>query len=112
MVGTGVTSTGVSEGLYLDGQGGLEFLAPPGAAATSANGLNNTGQIVGDYTDIASGQVHGFLFDIATQAYTTLDFSNAVGTSAHAINDYGQVVGTYTDAQHVLHGMEVLIGHT
>jgi probable HAF family extracellular repeat protein len=114
MVGTGiVTSTGLTEGLYLDGRGGLEFLAPPGATQSGALGLNNTGQIVGDYTDTA-GQTHGFLFDIATQAYTTLDDPYATGgvTSAQGINDYDQVVGYYTDAQNVPHGFEIQIAHT
>ena len=112
MVGCGIVpGTGITEGLYLNGQGGVQFLAPPGAQCTQANSLNNTGQIVGDYTDPA-GRTHGFLFDIATQAYTTLDFPNATNTCVSGINDHGVVVGTYTDAQNVTHGMELVVAHT
>jgi probable HAF family extracellular repeat protein len=110
MVGYGtVPSSGITEGLYLNGQGGVQFLAPPGATASQALGLNNTGQVVGDYTDTA-GQEHGFLFDIATQAYTTLDFPNATSTYAASINDNGQVVGGYTDSQG-LHGMVLTVAN-
>jgi uncharacterized membrane protein len=111
MVGQGIVpSTGITEGLYLNGQGGVQFLAPPGATKTFANSLNNTGQVVGNYFDTA-GQEHGFLFDIATQAYTTLDFPNATNTTASDINDNGVVVGTYTDAQNVTHGMELAVAN-
>jgi uncharacterized membrane protein len=113
MVGSGIVSgTGIREGLYLNGQGGVQFLAPPGATASEALGLNNTGQVVGNYTDTAGGfvQEHGFLFDIATQAYTTLDFPNASNTFATGINDSGQVVGGYTDAQGG-HGMVLTVAN-
>lgn len=88
------------EGFYLDGKGGSELVAFPGAFNTEPYGLNNTGQIVGQYID-AAGHQHGFLFDLATNAYTTLDYPNATGTYATGINDNGQVVGGYFDAQHV-----------
>jgi probable HAF family extracellular repeat protein len=110
MVGFGVVSgTGITEGLYLNGQGGVQFLNPPGATGSKAFGLNNTGQIVGEYADTA-GQEHGFLFDIATQAYTTLDFPNATSTAAKGINDHGQVVGFYSDGQGT-HGMELTVAN-
>jgi uncharacterized membrane protein len=51
------------------------------------------------------------LFDIATQAYTTLDFPNARSTTASSINDNGQVVGSYLDAQLNQHGMELTVAH-
>jgi uncharacterized membrane protein len=88
----------------------VQFLAPPGATETFANSLNNTGQIVGNYYDTA-GQEQGFLFDIATQAYTTLDFPNAKSTCVQDINDNGVVVGNYTDTQNVTHGMELTVAN-
>ncbi|HEY4043084.1 MAG TPA: hypothetical protein VGM32_14730 [Rhodopila sp.] len=110
MVGSAASGSNL-EGLYLNGQGGVQILAAPGATSTVAVSLNNTGQIVGDYTDTAN-HTHGFLFDIATQAYTTLDFPNAISTAATGINDNGLVVGSYTDAQNVTHGMELMVAHT
>lgn len=112
MVGYGTTSTGQEEAFYLDGHGGSALLAAPGATQTYANGLNNIGQIVGDYVD-AAGSTHGFLFDLTTGAYTTLDNPNAKGfTVAEQINDSLQVAGIYTDANNVRHGMEIQIAHT
>jgi hypothetical protein len=107
LVGQGVVS-GQEEGLYLNGQGGVELLAPPGALDTEALGLNNRGQIVGDYTDSAC-HCHGFLFDIGTQTYTRLDYPNATNTMVSGINDNGLVVGSYTDAHNVMHGMELMV---
>jgi len=57
-------------------------LAGGPTAPTGIFGINDAGQVVGNY--ISSGS-HGFLDDI------TLD-----GTSANAINDSGEIVGTYS----------------
>ena len=67
----------------------------PGAQGTFVYDINDTGQIVGDYTD-ASGR-HGFVFDGST--YITLDYPSAGSTSAFGINDAGQIVGSYDDGQ-------------
>jgi len=110
MVGSGLNPSAHEEAFYLDGKGGSELVAPPGAISTSPKGLNNAGQVVGDYIDSA-GKTHGFLFDLATNAYTTLDVPSATSTVATSINNTGQVVGYYTDAQSA-HGFEALIAHT
>jgi len=69
----------------------------PGATRTFANGINNAGQIVGQYND-ASNTPHGFLLDV-DGSYTTLDVPGAIrSTSAGGINDAGQIVGNYRDA--------------
>ena len=61
--------------------------------STDAEGLNDAGQIVGNYSD-GSGY-HGFVYSGGT--YTTLDDPLAtVGTNAFSINDAGQIVGLYT----------------
>jgi probable HAF family extracellular repeat protein len=57
---------------------------------TSANGINDDGHIVGDYTDAAGGH-HGFL--LAAGVLTTIDADTASG-----INNDGHIVGTYSDA--------------
>lgn len=56
----------------------------PGAISTYAYGINNAGQIVGQFTNIAN-IVHGFLD--TGGSFTQLDVSGAFGTLAFGIND-------------------------
>jgi len=70
------------------------ILDVPGASSTTASGINESGQIVGSYTD-SSGS-HGFVLDGST--YTAIDYAGATSSSAGGINDVGQIVGTYTDS--------------
>jgi probable HAF family extracellular repeat protein len=69
-------------------------LASSDAFFTSANGINNRGQIVGTFHD-ASGE-HGFLD--TGGSFTTIDVPGALfpGTLARGINDNGQIVGYFT----------------
>ena len=55
------------------------FFTVPGAARTGtlANGVNNTGQVVGYFQD-ASGVYHGFLKD--GEDFTTIDAPDASAT--------------------------------
>jgi len=69
---------------------------PAGSSATFAQGVNNAGQIVGNFND-AQNVSHGFLRSSAG-AYTTFDFPGATGTYAADINSAGQIIGTYTDS--------------
>src|SRR5262245_48262154 len=75
----------------------------PGATFTEGYGINNSGQIVGDYSD-ASGHWHGFLKD--SGGYTTIDATSlgATYTNAFGINDAGQIVGMYRDTSNREHG--------
>jgi probable HAF family extracellular repeat protein len=54
-----VCVSGVARGFLLD-DGMYTTLDVPGSTATFAEGINNLGQIVGDYLD-GSGNRHGFL---------------------------------------------------
>ncbi len=63
----------------------------PGSDFTSANGINSSGQIVGDYN--ISG-IHGFL--LSDGVYTTIDFpGTGTSTWCEGINDAGEIVGWY-----------------
>jgi hypothetical protein len=67
----------------------------PGATNTEANGINSSGQIVGDYLG-ANDTQNGFLLNKGV--YTTLDGpgGNYVpDAGASGINAMGQVVGSY-----------------
>ena len=68
---------------------------PDAVAETVATGINNRGQIVGDYID-ADGTEHGFL--LHDGVFTTIDHPDAAsgpltGTAAVGLNDRGQIVG-------------------
>ena len=66
-------------------------ISVPGSSDTGFFGLgiNNLGQIVGDYD---FGQ-YGFLYTRGN--YSTFDVPGAIGTEPSAINDWGQIVGYY-----------------
>jgi uncharacterized membrane protein len=68
---------------------------------TVALGINDLGQIVGDYVDIG-GNRHGFL--LSQGAYTILDVPGAVLTVAQGINNAGMIVGLYIDTGGNQHG--------
>src|SRR5262245_64240218 len=63
-------------------------------SATEAFGINDTGQIVGQYSD--PGGTTGFL--LSGRTYTTLDASATGDTFAFGMNATGQIVGSYTNA--------------
>jgi len=77
------------------------FFAVPGAGRTRGFGINNSGQIVGDYRD-SSRRTHGFLLDHGN--FTSINFPGARLTSAQKINDAGVVVGYFFDSTGLPHG--------
>jgi len=71
---------------------------PFGSTFAQPLGLNDSGQIVGDYID-AGGQMHGFVYTISTGIYQSVDDPNGIGTTTiNGINDQGQLVGFYVDS--------------
>lgn len=92
-----MTSATTSDG-FLDIGGTFTMLDFPGSVFTQALGLNNHGQVVGDYVD-AAGDMHGFLYTVGTANYLSIDDPNGIGTTTiNGINDKGQLVGFYVDA--------------
>ena len=79
--------------------GGFITLAYPGATATQAFGLNDSGVVVGTYTT-GSGNAavtHGFTWHAGH--WTSLNIKGASSTAVNGINDEGDLVGFYTDAK-------------
>lgn len=76
----------------------------PGAIATYAMGINNSGQIAGFYTYSLNSPsppfsaTTSFVLDQASGTFTSLSDPAGVETFAEAINDAGDIVGYYTDA--------------
>jgi len=89
----------VSQGFQLS-NGTYTYIDVPGATNTSIFGINNLGDIVGDYVD-ASGVQHGFV--MSNGIVTTIDFPGSTNTNAQGINDSGEIVGS-TVVSNVRHG--------
>jgi hypothetical protein len=99
ITGFNMTSPTTSDG-FLDIGGVFTMLDFPGSVFTQALGLNNAGQVVGDYVD-AGGFMHGFVYYVATGTYQSVDDPNGIGTTTiNGINDGGRLVGFYVDASH------------
>ena len=95
---------GTSSG-FVDADGVATFLdGPNGSSNSSALGINNQGQVVGQYRD-SGGHDHGYVYSVADNSYATIDDPDAAtGMVACGINDQGQVVGSYKDAAGARHG--------
>jgi probable HAF family extracellular repeat protein len=70
--------------------GNVAMLDYPGAVQTVPTSINDSGAIVGYYTD-SSGQSHGFLY--VNGNWATLDYPKASGTSLTGISNAGEIVG-------------------
>jgi uncharacterized membrane protein len=69
----------------------------PGASTTTPGGINNSGQIVGQFDN-------GFGFLLTASVFSPIYFPGASSTLARGINDSGQIVGSYFDASGIAHG--------
>jgi probable HAF family extracellular repeat protein len=73
----------------------------PGAAATTAAGINARGDIVGNYVDSA-GVTHGLL--LREGVFSTIDYPGVTLTAARGINARGDIVGRVLDSSGGEHG--------
>jgi hypothetical protein len=89
---------GTSSGAAFKFSGGSLTILPSvngTTASQTAFGINNAGQIVGQYTDSATDTTPGYLF--SGGAYTVLSpVVNAVVTNAQGVNNDGIVTGFYS----------------
>ena len=77
--------------------GSIVTFAVPGAAETFPAGINDFGEIVGNYTLTVNGTMHGFL-RYAFGQFVALDAPGATQTEIAGINNHGELVGTAWDA--------------
>lgn len=84
------TSTIAAGFLYVNGR--FSPINVPNSFYTAALGINDSGQIVGYYTDKTG--LHGFLYTGGT--FLTIDVPGALSTRARAINNQGQIIGTFS----------------
>lgn len=91
----GLYNGAIFEG-FVDNQGSFTTLTgPAGVPFISANGINDSGQVVGDYD--LNGSEYGYIYSGGT--YTTLAGpTGSTSTQANGINNNGQIVGTYVNS--------------
>jgi hypothetical protein len=121
---TGINDLGVISGFYVDAAGNTHGFIDNGGVFTSLDdpngngtntsffGLNNTGQVVGSFTN-ANGS-NGLVYNTVTNTWQTVDdpnqsfaaaFGTITGTTLNGINDAGDLVGFYADAQGNVDGL-------
>jgi uncharacterized membrane protein len=85
-------------------------VAFPKVPEQSAFGVNDAGQIVGEYLD-TSGVYHGW--ELSGGKFSTIDvpFAGATGTGTNGINDSGEIAGGWDGSGISQHGF-TLIGST
>jgi uncharacterized membrane protein len=102
----GINDSGDVVGLYRQNSAGTGFLLSggtyasityPGGCCTHANGINNAGQIVGQYkTPDDTAPAQGFLK--AGAVFTTINYPAATATQLEGINNAGDIVGNAKSA--------------
>lgn len=84
------TNPPVSHGFLWSGDS-YSTLDCTNASSTAAQGINNKGQIVGQYDN--GGPTYGFL--LSGGSYNTIDYPQSISTLAVGINSDGHIVGFY-----------------
>jgi len=91
-----------TQGYFRSSTGIFSTIDVPNSTFTEADGINNTGDIVGVYGDLAAGHSHGFL--LRHGVFSDVLYPQTLTTEAYGINDLGDIVGDYADAQSGIHG--------
>src|SRR5690242_16246364 len=86
--GTRVGSAIKLHGFFRDRKGKYTLLDFPGGTLTEATGINDDGQVVGDYRD-SSGKFHGFFWDAGLFLTIDVPFPEATTSAPNGINNVG-----------------------
>jgi len=90
-----------NSGGFIYGDNNYTWINFPGAEWTDPRGINDSGQVVGNYSlgqSIFFGEyevhiTHGFIYD--GSSFTTVNVPGGLYTNCHGINNSGQIVGYY-----------------
>lgn len=88
-------------GFLRDASGNFTNIVPSGSTYTTADGINNNGEIAGTWVDSSDG-VHGFVYQAGT--YTSFNVPGATSIYGVLINNNGEVAGYYYDSNNYSHG--------
>jgi len=102
--GTAVFSDVTPQPAFLNVRQVVSTFSVPGATATFAFQVNDSGQITGYYID-SSEMTHGYMRDSAGALTYPIDVPDAAGTLLLGNNASNWVVGRYTDTSGVTHGL-------
>ncbi len=95
---SGSSNPGLTESWVQTSNGNTGILTYPDSTSTQALGINNEGEVVGDYTDVM-GNMHGFTWSVKN-GFASIDDPNGAGTTTiNGVNDHGQLVGFYVDGE-------------
>ncbi len=100
IAGSYVDASGVSHGFLLSG-GTYTSFDPPGSVATYAYGMNDAGDIVGEYcttSECITSADGGLGFLLSNGVFTMITIPGEASTGLSGINNNGVLVGWYTDA--------------
>jgi uncharacterized membrane protein len=86
---------------YLLRKGTFTPIEVPGATDTEPEGINDSGVIVGFFSD-AAGNQHGFILN--DEAFKTVDPPGSTSTTIESITAAGSIAGTFIDASGISHG--------
>jgi hypothetical protein len=89
------TTSSPTRGFILGADGSAIDVDYPGALSTFAYGINDRGDVVGEFRDSAG--VHGFIRREDGE-FTALDYPLATSTSAQKVSANGTVAGYYYDS--------------
>lgn len=89
--------TGPNTG-FLFKDGNIQSLGYLGGSSSSAQGINNNGQIAG-FSETGSGEQHAFIYDNGIM--TDLGTPNEIQSYAWGINNHGDIVGNYQTTEGV-----------
>jgi uncharacterized membrane protein len=89
----GVIAGGNNGNAFLYNNGTFTMLQFPGASGTTANGINNAGEIVGYIGTSSTYQETGYVYEDGI--YTAFNVPGASATIPEGINNLGQIVGSY-----------------
>jgi probable HAF family extracellular repeat protein len=105
IVGFFTDASGNNRSYLRNADGSFTFIDAPGATATFVEGgINNLGDIVGDF-DNSTG-THGFL--LSGGMFTIIDAPGARATFAIGINDLDQIAGLFDPSDPTMHRMGFL----
>jgi hypothetical protein len=96
IAGFATNKDGVTEGFLVRPNSTVIHLDFPGASATTALGVNNGDEVVGNYTD--SSGMHGFAWAPGFGFETVNDPNGVNATTINGLNDRGELVGFYEDS--------------
>jgi probable HAF family extracellular repeat protein len=79
----------------------IKLLDIPAATQITANGINDHGQVVGQFVD-QNGGAHGFVWE--ADSFSLVDYPGMSAVNLYKINNLGQFVGSANDPNGTVHG--------